>query len=82
MSNDKSIGSVTIGNWVRVVEQASGDKEVFHIVEAREVNYLENKIPPDNPMARALVGSKPGDQVGVEGPHGTVKFSVLEVGRR
>lgn len=75
-------GSVGIGTWVKVVEHGSGDEEVFHIVERRETNLLENKIPPDNPLGRALLGSKPGEDVALDGPNGTVKFSVVEVGSR
>jgi transcription elongation factor GreA len=81
MSKQNTSGPVAVGTWVKLVEHGSGDEEVFHIVNAREVNYLENKIPSDNPMGRALVGAKPGEDVVVEGPHGTVTFSVVEVGR-
>ena len=82
MSHDNSVGPAAVGTWVKVVEYGSGEEEVFHIVESREANYLENKIPPDNPMGRALLGCQPGEEVALEGPKGTVKFSVLEVGRR
>jgi transcription elongation factor GreA len=75
-------GSVGVGSWVKLVEHGTGDEEVFHIVETREVNYLENKIPDDNPMGRVLLGAKPGDDVAVEGPHGTVTYSVLDVGQQ
>ena len=62
-------------------EHGSGDEEVLHIVESHDTDYLENKIAPDNPLGRVLLGSKPGEEVAVDGPQGTVKFSVLEVGR-
>lgn len=81
MTNDNSVGSVTVGTWVKVVEHGSGDEEVFYIVENRDTDYLKNKIPPDNPMGRALLGSKPGDEVAVDGPHGAVKFSIVDVGQ-
>jgi transcription elongation factor GreA len=80
MSNDRIQGSAAVGTWVKVVERGSGDEEIFHIVESNEADYLENKIPPDNPMSRALLGSKPGEEVALDGPNGTVTFSVLEVG--
>ena len=82
MTNDNSGESVAVGTWVKVIERSSGDEEVFHIVESREANYLENKLPPDNPMGRALLGSKPGEEIALEGPNGKVEFSVLEIGRR
>ena len=81
MSNQNAGGPVAVGTWVKLVEHGSGDEEIFHIVKSREVNYLENKIPGDNPMGRALLGAKPGEDVVVDGPHGMVTFSVLEVGQ-
>ena len=82
MASKNSADSVTIGTWVKVLEDATGEAEVFHIVENRETDYLENKISPDNPVGRALLGSKPGEKITIDGPNGSVKFSVLEVGRR
>jgi transcription elongation factor GreA len=81
MSSEHGVEAVSVGTWVKVLEVDSGDEEVFHIVEPREANYLENKIPPDNPMGRVLLGSKPGEEVVLDGPTGTVKFSILEIGR-
>jgi transcription elongation GreA/GreB family factor len=81
MAIGKGPESAAIGTWVRVVEHGSGEEEVFYLVESREANYLENKIPPDSPMSRALLGSKPCDEIAVNGPNGPVRFSVREVGR-
>lgn len=81
MTNDNSVESVAVGTWVKVVEHGSCDEEVFHIVERGKANYAENRIPADNPMGRALLGSKPGEDIAIDGPKGTVTFSVLEVGR-
>jgi transcription elongation factor GreA len=79
-SSENSVETVAVGTWVKVLEKGSGDAEVFHVVEPREANYVENKISPDNPMGRVLFGSKLGDEVALDGPTGTVKFSFLEVG--
>lgn len=82
MTNENPVGSVAVGTWVKVLEHGSDDEEVLHIVESGDANYLENEIAPDNPLGRALLGSKPGEEVAVDGPQGTVKLSVLEVGPR
>jgi transcription elongation GreA/GreB family factor len=81
MSHDNANASAAVGTWVKVVEHSSGDEEVFYIVEPRETDYLDNKLSPDNPMGCALLGAKPGQEVAIDGPNGTVRFSVLEVGR-
>lgn len=73
--------SVTIGTWVKVMEHGSGDAEVYHIVDNRETDYLQNKISPENPVGKALLGSKPGEKINIDGPNGRVTFSVLEIGR-
>lgn len=80
MANGDSAESVAVGTWVKVVEHGSSDTEVFHIVESREADFLENKLPPDNPMGRALLGCKRGEEIVLDGPEGTVKLSVIEIG--
>lgn len=82
MATQHVTDSVTIGSWVRVCELGSGDEDVFHIVEIREVDLVNNKIPPENPLSVALLGSKLGEEIAIEGPNGLVRFAVLEVGRR
>lgn len=81
MSAEHNPQSVSLGCWVKVCEEGTRDNEVFEIVETEEANVLENKIPPDNPLARALLGAAPGDEVQLDAPAGRVKFTVLEVGR-
>ena len=73
--------SAAVGSWVKVRELDSGDEETFHIVDARQVDYLENRIPPDNPMGRALLGRKAGDEVAVAGPERKIRYSILAVGQ-
>jgi transcription elongation factor GreA len=81
MTKVEGTQSVSVGSWVRLTEHGSGDEEVFHIVQPFRADLLENRLPPDNPLSRALLGQKPGDEVCVNGPQGEIRFSVLEVGR-
>lgn len=82
MPENSTPESVAIGTWVKVMEKGSRDEEVFHIVNPSDVDYLENKIPSNNPMGSALLGAKPGEEVALDGPNGTVRFSVLEIGQQ
>ncbi len=81
MSKDDGAVLAAVGTWVKVKELGTGDEELYQIVESRETDYLENKLPPDNPMSRALLEAQPGEEAAIDGPHGPVRFSVLEKGR-
>jgi transcription elongation GreA/GreB family factor len=71
---------VSVGCWVKVSEEGTAEEEVFQIVDSTRANVLENKIPPGNAMAQALLGAEPGDEVQFDAPRGRLKFTVLEVG--
>ncbi len=73
--------SAALGTWVRVEEKGTDEQETYHIVESAEAELLENKIPVGSPLAQALIGKQPGDEVAIAGPNGKVNFSVLEVGK-
>ena len=49
---------VAIGTWVKVIEHETGDTEVYHLVENRETDYLQNKISPENPVGGACLAPK------------------------
>lgn len=76
-SNDQ----VGVGTWVKVTGFVPGEEEVFHVVPDREVDVLENKIPPHSPLARVLAGAKVGDKVVFRPPGGEVELTVVEVGQ-
>ena len=81
MGADNDTNVARIGSWVKVREEGDDEDEVFYLVEGRFANLAENKLHPDNAMARALTGAKAGDAVCMQAPAGTIKFTVLEVGR-
>jgi len=56
-----------------VTEHGAEKEEIFHMVDCMRANVVENRIPPDNPLGRALLGAKPGDIVEYEAPKGRVK---------
>lgn len=71
----------SIGTWVKVREKGEADAEVFYLVEDREAKIVENRLPTDNALARALDGAKSGDEIQMDAPAGRIIFEVLEVGR-
>jgi len=81
MEADRDTKTAAIGSWVKVREEGEDETEVFYLVEGRFANVAENRLHPDNPMARVLAGAKPGDEVCMDAPAGQIKFTVLDVGQ-
>ena len=71
--------TVDVGCWVKVKDDLFDEEEVFQI--AQSTDPKENRIASTSDLGRALIGARPGDEVAVEGPQGTVKFEVLEIGK-
>jgi len=63
-----------------VKDETSGREDVFVLVPATEANPSSGKLSFEAPMARALVGAKPGDTVSVATPRGERRLSVLALG--
>jgi transcription elongation factor GreA len=71
----------SLGSWVKLREKNETDIETFYLVEDREAKIIENRLPTDNALARALEGAKAGDEICMDAPAGRITFEVLEVGR-
>ena len=71
---------VALGSRVTVKDETSGREDVFVLVPATEANPSSGKLSFEAPMARALVGAKPGDTVSVATPRGERRLSVLALG--
>lgn len=67
----------TVGSWIKVREQGSDEEEVYQLT--RVTNAIQNQLAADNSMGKALIGSRPGDEVTMDSPAGPIKFEVLEV---
>lgn len=75
---EKSTGDkVSIGSTVHV-ELENGEQK-FEIVGSTEANPEEGKISNESPIGRALLGRKPGDEVDVEVPAGTMTYKIKKV---
>lgn len=79
MNQANDAKAACVGSWVKIRERGTKEEEIFHI--ARVTNALEDKVSPDNPMGKALLGARPGDTVTVQGPVRPIKFSVIDVGK-
>ena len=66
------------GATVTVADAESGEEKIFQIVGLDEADLKVGKISITSPMARALIGKTPGDQVKVPGPK-PKEFEIVEV---
>ena len=71
--------SVQVGSTVKVYDVEFDEEVTYTIVGSTESDPLENKISDDSPIGKALLGTKPEDEVQAETPGGTLKMKVLEI---
>jgi len=71
---------VAFGTTVHVVDESNGRESAFTLVGPTEANLREGKLSSESPMAKALMGHRPGDQVTVQTPGGVRSFRVERLG--
>lgn len=77
IESPKNKGIVDLGATVHLELEDGVQK--FTIVGSTEANPDEGKISNESPIGRALMGKKPGDEVAVEVPSGTIVYKVKKV---
>jgi transcription elongation factor GreA len=73
----KGNSEVTLGSVVHVEVEEGTQK--YHIVGSPEANPDEGKISNESPIGQALMGKKPGDEVEVEVPSGSITYKIKKV---
>jgi|SRR5579875_2633408 len=63
----------------KVTLKISGKQEVFTVVGEWEANPAEKKISHESPLGKALLGKRVGDEIQVEAPAGTMKYTIVSV---
>ena len=71
--------TVTIGRTVRVFDVGSGKLHIWTVVRASEADAASGKLSADSPIARALLGRKPGEIVTAETPRGPRQLEIKEL---
>lgn len=69
---------VYFGAWV-TVEDEDGGRKTYRIVGPDESDARAGAISSESPVARALLGKKPGDSVMVIRPKGPVELQVVGI---
>lgn len=70
---------VEVGSRVKVKSLESNEEMELMIVGSTESDPFNNKISNEAPIGVALMGSKVGDKVTVEAPHGNFEYKVLSL---
>lgn len=69
---------VQLGSTVTVLNH-KGEKEHFTIVGSAEADPKEHKISNESPVGVALLDKNVGDEVNVEAPKGTLRWTIVSV---
>ncbi|GAC1369479.1 MAG: transcription elongation factor GreA [Candidatus Saccharimonadales bacterium] len=75
--SNKATGSVSLGSKVHV-ELEEGEQE-YVIVGSTEANPDKGYISDQSPIGKALLGKKPGDEVQVDVPSGTITYRIKHI---
>ena len=71
-------GAVGFGSTVAVRDQ-SGLERTWRIVSSHDAAPAEGRLSVESPVARALVGRRPGEQAAVALPRGQCVLTILSV---
>ena len=77
---DADADEVSLG--VPIVVRNDDTGEVFHftIVDAAEMDYVDNGISMESPLGECLLGYRVGEVADLETPKGYVPYTILAVG--
>jgi transcription elongation factor GreA len=70
---------VVFGTTVTVADDESGREATYTLVGPTEADLSAGKLSSESPMAKALMGRRPGDQVDVQTPRGVRRQRVVRL---
>jgi transcription elongation factor GreA len=71
--------TVKFGATVTVVDEDTEEEKRYQIVGEPEADVKNGRVSIASPIARALIGKKPGDTVEVKTPGGGKSYEILKV---
>jgi len=69
---------VNLGSAV-TVQNHKGERETYTIVGSAEADPKEHRISNESPVGHALLGKAVGDEVQVQAPAGTLRWTILSI---
>lgn len=70
---------VQILSKVKIKNVKTKQEFIYTLVPESEANFKEGKISVNTPIARGIMGKKPGDVVEVQVPNGRIELKVIEI---
>jgi transcription elongation factor GreA len=77
--DNKGSDEVNVGSSVTILYVDDEEEDTYSIVGSLEADPFENKVSNESPIGAALIGSKVGDVISVEGPNGSYDIKVLKI---
>jgi transcription elongation factor GreA len=72
--------AVAFGSTVTIADLDSGREATYMLVGATEADLRAGRLSAESPVARALMGARPGDEVAVDTPRGPRRYRVARLG--
>jgi transcription elongation factor GreA len=71
---------VGFGSTVTVADEETGREATYTLVGPTEANLSAGKLSAESPVAKALIGSRAGDEIEVQTPRGVRRQRVVRLG--
>ncbi len=81
--NESQLGNekIAILSKVKLKNLKTGAKMTYTIVPENEADIKAGKISVNSPIARGLLGKKPGETAEIDVPAGRLSFEILDISR-
>jgi len=70
---------IKFGAHIKLVDEETEKEATYQIVGVHEADIKERRLSISSPLAKALIGKKPGDTISVPAPGGDRSYEVLDV---
>ncbi len=70
---------VKFGAQIRLVDEETEKEASYQLVGVHEADIKQGLLSISSPLAKALIGKKPGDTVSVPAPGGDRSYELLSV---
>jgi transcription elongation factor GreA len=71
--------NVKFGAHVKLLDEETDKEATYQIVGVHEADIKQRRLSVSSPLAKALIGKKPGDTVSVPAPGGDRSYEILSV---